>query len=703
MKKKLLLLAVVLLIAALTACMLAACNGDDGTPGADDPAAETPGDQGGTDGPGTGDGADDASYIDRTVLDAFTARINETLTSEASERSERWRAYAYSVDIAADPEFLENVGYGTESEGIVAWGVVGEKSGEDTGTGGHAEYAWSDDTVFWVAYESADMAEERGLDGFGIGATNATMFPSAAYFEGFAFTVVGNCVVAARTQDVITDFLNYTTEPFADELSDAISLLQSAEDDNMIVFVGGDCAMDKNLNEVTPGFEAYTESDSNYANTFEGYEFVYFPDEVTAAETAVSANEELADRESYGEGSYAVAEGNWLLQYVKSPAPGLHYELSEDGTYAGVISYVYDSPADTVEIPSEWNGVPVTKIYTAFTDAAVKEVILPDTLASIGYGAFEQSGIERITIPASVTSIDMFAFAAPNLAEIHIEEGSPLTVDDINVSAFVDSAWYEAQPDGPLYIDGILVGYKNYVPTPDPEPEPAVDTVPDEVANNMKNFFLAAYSANGTATEGMSVVIELARQQEAFDIMQTRGFAVGAIAGTEGGVMQPVYAWIAYATQSEAETYGAQEATELFGTLCDGLTGEVVGNCYVLSSASAAEQTADDGFSQFVADSIMLLCGPAETENTSLTPVIELNIVFESGRCLVSAESRDDVGGYMLAEIYASEEERDAALAKWEADLLSGNVEEKYAGGTVAKAELDGTEGVYCLQVVAAV
>lgn len=57
----------------------------------------------------------------------------------------------------------------------------------------------------------------------------------------------------------------------------------------------------------------------------------------------------------------------------------------------------------------------------------------------------------------------------------------------------------------------------------------------------------------------------------------------------------------------------------------------------------------------------------------------------------------------MLAEVYASEEERDAALAKWEADLLSGNVEEKYIGGTAAKAELDGTEGVYCLQVVAAV
>ena len=71
--------------------------------------------------------------------------------------------------------------------------------------------------------------------------------------------------------------------------------------------------------------------------------------------------------------------------------------------------------------------------------------------------------------------------------------------------------------------------------------------------------------------------------------------------------------------------------------------------------------------------------------------------------CSGSAESRDDVSGYMLAEVYASEEERDAALAKWEADLLSVNVEEKYAGGTAAKAELDGTEGVYCLQVVAAV
>ena len=150
--------------------------------------------------------------------------------------------------------------------------------------------------------------------------------------------------------------------------------------------------------------------------------------------------------------------------YGVCPEPGLYFQVSEDGTYAIASYYIYDSPDPvTVTVPAEWNGLPVTYMSGTFIGAKpVKEVILPETLKTIGYESFADSGLARITIPASVTEIDLDAFrGCTNLEEIHIEEGSPLGTDSIWRDAFADTAWYAAQPDGPLYIDGILVGYKN--------------------------------------------------------------------------------------------------------------------------------------------------------------------------------------------------------------------------------------------------
>ncbi len=41
----------------------------------------------------------------------------------------------------------------------------------------------------------------------------------------------------------------------------------------------------------------------------------------------------------------------------------------------------------------------------------LKEIILPTTLTTIGYGAFENSGLEKIILPTSLTYIGERAFA----------------------------------------------------------------------------------------------------------------------------------------------------------------------------------------------------------------------------------------------------------------------------------------------------
>ena len=73
----------------------------------------------------------------------------------------------------------------------------------------------------------------------------------------------------------------------------------------------------------------------------------------------------------------------------------------------------YTGSASILRIPSTINNIPVTEIATqaiGWNDDVV-EVILPDTLVSIGTGAFIScSKLEKINVPESVTGIGDGAF-----------------------------------------------------------------------------------------------------------------------------------------------------------------------------------------------------------------------------------------------------------------------------------------------------
>lgn len=73
-----------------------------------------------------------------------------------------------------------------------------------------------------------------------------------------------------------------------------------------------------------------------------------------------------------------------------------------DGTYAIAPSDKFDS--DVLEIPSNYNGIPVTVIASdAFRGMSnLKEIVIPESVTNISSGAFVDCPIEKATIPAEL-------------------------------------------------------------------------------------------------------------------------------------------------------------------------------------------------------------------------------------------------------------------------------------------------------------
>lgn len=95
----------------------------------------------------------------------------------------------------------------------------------------------------------------------------------------------------------------------------------------------------------------------------------------------------------------------------------------------------------------------------AFVGATcLKSVTIPDSVTSIGWSAFLGcTGLTTLTVPSSVTRISAHAFSdCSQLATISIPE----SITSISISTFFETAWYNSQPDGVLYLDGWCLGKK---------------------------------------------------------------------------------------------------------------------------------------------------------------------------------------------------------------------------------------------------
>lgn len=121
---------------------------------------------------------------------------------------------------------------------------------------------------------------------------------------------------------------------------------------------------------------------------------------------------------------------------IASPVEDFEYEF-DDGT--AIITGYIGSDFDIV-IPSEIENRPVVEIdEEAFEGYDLKSVVIPQGVTTIGSYAFHSCDLlEKITVPD--------------------------TLEYLGTEAFGDTLWEENQPEGVLYINNVVVGYKGELP-----------------------------------------------------------------------------------------------------------------------------------------------------------------------------------------------------------------------------------------------
>lgn len=145
---------------------------------------------------------------------------------------------------------------------------------------------------------------------------------------------------------------------------------------------------------------------------------------------------------------------------------GMIYETISDST-AGLYSK-YQANSDSIIIPSKFTysgkTYTVTSIYpSAFSnDTILKSITIPNTVTEIGEYAFMYcTRLTSIIIPDSVSHIGTWAFlGCSKLSSISF----PNSLKSMGSGVFSNTAWFNTQPDGVLYVGKVLYTYKGNKP-----------------------------------------------------------------------------------------------------------------------------------------------------------------------------------------------------------------------------------------------
>lgn len=166
-----------------------------------------------------------------------------------------------------------------------------------------------------------------------------------------------------------------------------------------------------------------------------------------------------------GENAFSVCQSLINIKFPDSiysiPQTAFEYTLWEqsapDGVlYAGAFAYKIIGDFTDSTLTFKDNTYAINDDFLSYNEY-VKKINLPDSLTSIGVSAFENcSNLKEITIPNRCSVQTMAFYDCSSLANINYNGSMVWTAP----SAFVETAWYNSQPDGIVYHGKSACAYK---------------------------------------------------------------------------------------------------------------------------------------------------------------------------------------------------------------------------------------------------
>ena len=127
----------------------------------------------------------------------------------------------------------------------------------------------------------------------------------------------------------------------------------------------------------------------------------------------------------------------------------------------------YGGKDTVVTIPSKVDNCAVTKIgKNAFHNTKVRTVTVPEGVTEIDeYAFFDCIDLYRVNLPNSIEKLGKCAFSQSYVKYRPISViNFPANIKYVGLSAMRGTAWYDSQPNGPIYIGKVLYEYKGGAP-----------------------------------------------------------------------------------------------------------------------------------------------------------------------------------------------------------------------------------------------
>ena len=148
--------------------------------------------------------------------------------------------------------------------------------------------------------------------------------------------------------------------------------------------------------------------------------------------------------------------------------------------------YAFERCVKLTEIRNA-KGIRAIHEYAFSGCSALKEFPFSENLSTIFQSAFVGAGLTRVNLPDGLEHLLSYTFYnCTSLTEISL----PKSIRAVFPECFDNTGWYNEQPDGPLYLDHVLYGYKGEMPenTKLVIPETVTILLENGVLKNQKNL-----------------------------------------------------------------------------------------------------------------------------------------------------------------------------------------------------------------------